>query len=335
MRTRPLGNSGILVSQLCLGTGNFGGTGVFAKTGEIGQQEADAIVGRALEAGINFFNTAEAYSDGRSEEILGKALRGRRNKAIITTKIASIRPGGIKVTLSRQRVAEACEASLRRLGTDYIDLFELHNFDADTPMEEWLGAMGALVQEGKVRAIGCSNLTGWQLMKALALADARSWARPMVIESLYSLLARGVEFELIPLCLDQGVSMVAWSPLHGGFLTGKYRRGQAWPEGTRLATPDDQFVSLDLEKGFKIVEELCSIAKEHDATVPQTALNYTLCKPWITSLIIGVRSIGQLNDNLGSIDWSMTAEELARLDRVSEPPYLYPYGVDNPGQPRL
>ena len=334
MKMRLLGKAGIKVSELCLGAGNFGAAGPFIKYGKIEQKEADLIVNMALEAGINFFNTAATYSDGLSEKVLGKSLGSRRKDIILTTKVSSILPPDVKeqCSLSYRYVVESCHSSLKRLGTDYIDLFELHNFDPKVPPEETLRALDDLVKQGKVRYIGCSNFTGWQLMKALAISDGNHLERFTALESLYSLLARGAEFELVPLCIDQGVSIVAWSPLHGGFLGGKYRKGQPWPGGTRLSSPDDQFVSFDIDKGYDIVEELYHIADRHKVSVPEVALNYLLQKPGITSLIIGVRKAAHLASNLKSLDLVLTPAEVSLLDRVSEPVRVYPYNSDMPGQ---
>ena len=223
MRMRFLGKTGIQVSELCLGTADFGSTGIYAKTGNIGQKEADSIVSMALEAGINTFNTAETYSNGNSEEILGKALGKRRQEAIVITKINPTQsPESNDGGLSRHHVINGCEASLRRLGTDYIDIYELHRFDPFTPLEVTLRAMDDLVRQGKVRYIGCSNFSGWQLMKALAISGENGWERFVTLEAMYSLASRWLEFELVPLCLDQGLGVLAFSPLHGGFLSGIY-----------------------------------------------------------------------------------------------------------------
>jgi aryl-alcohol dehydrogenase-like predicted oxidoreductase len=334
MNMRFLGKTGIKVSELCLGAGNFGSIGLANKHGEISQKEADLMVSMAIDAGINFFNTAQAYNNGVSEEILGKALGNKRKNVILTTKVTSIKFGESEGNLSRSNIIDGCASSLKRLNTDYIDLYELHNFDENTPLEETLQAMEDLVRQGKVRYIGCSNFTGWQLMKALAISDKRGWESFIVLECLYSLLARGAEFELIPLCLDQGLSVVAWSPLHGGFLSGKYRRGQTWPKGTRLTSPDDKWVSFDLEKGFDTVEELYNIAGNHGVTVSQTALNYLLNKRGVTSLIIGARKAEQLADNIKTTTWSMAADEVSRLDNLTEPVDIYPYGSDMPSRRR-
>jgi len=323
MRMHFLGKTGIKVSELCLGTLTFGGQRTL---GGLNQKEADILVDRALEAGINFFDTADMYACGESEQILGKSLGSRRKEVILATKVrAVVGPGPNDGGLSRYHIIEGCNASLQRLGTDYIDLYQVHSLDPNTPLEETLRALDDLVSQGKVRYIGCSNLTGWQLMKALAISDARGWVRFATLQALYSLLCRDLEYELVPLCEDQGLGILVWSPTSGGFLTGKYRRGKPRPTGARLSDPNSMFMNFDQEKGFDIIEELDQIAKAHTATVAQTALNYLLLKPGVTSVIIGARSIEQLTDNLKTADWQMTSEEFEHLEAVSNPPRVYPY----------
>ena len=326
MEMRFLGKTGIKVSELCLGTMTFGGRGYFKNVGELGQKEADTLVNIALEAGINFFDTADVYSEGLSEEIVGKALGNRRQNVILATKVrGKMGPRPNDVGLSRHHIIEGCHASLKRLGTDYIDLYQVHSFDPDTPLEETLRALDDLVRQGKVRYIGCSNFSGWQLMKAMAISDKRGWERFVTLQALYSLMARELENELVPLCLDQGLGILVWSPLSGGFLSGKYRRGQPQPKGTRLSGPQPRFLQFDEQKGFDIVEELDRIAGAHNATVAQAALNYLLGKEGVSSVIIGARTPEQLADNLKTTDWEMTAEEASRLDEISQPPAIYPY----------
>ena len=326
MEMRFLGKTGIKVSELCLGTMTFGGRGYFKNVGELGQKEADTLVNIALEAGINFFDTADVYSEGLSEEIVGKALGNRRQNVILATKVrGKMGPRPNDVGLSRHHIIEGCHASLKRLGTDYIDLYQVHSFDPDTPLEETLRALDDLVRQGKVRYIGCSNFSGWQLMKAMAISDKRGWERFVTLQALYSLMARELENELVPLCLDQGLGILVWSPLSGGFLSGKYRRGQPQPKGTRLSGPQPRFLQFDEPKGFDIVEELDRIAGAHNATVAQAALNYLLGKEGVSSVIIGARTPEQLADNLKTTDWEMTAEEASRLDEISQPPAIYPY----------
>ena len=243
------------------------------------------------------------------------------------TKIKSVRkPGPNDGGLSRKYVIESCDASLKRLDTDYIDIYQIHQFDEYTPLEVTLRAMDDLVRAGKVRYIGCSNFTGWQLMKALAISDKYGWDRFVTLEAEYSLANRIPELELVPLCLDQGVAILPFSPLHGGYLSGKYRRGQPWPQGTRFTKLENTGPWIvEQEKLFDIVEELDKIAHEHNATISQTALNYVLRKPGVSSLVFGARTAKQLEENLKATDWQMTPEEVALLDRISEPMRDYTY----------
>ena len=326
MKTRFLGNTGVRVSELCFGAMTFGGRGYWTNVGQVEQPEADALVGAALEAGVNFFDTADVYSEGRSEEILGRALGQRRKDVVLATKVRGrTGPGPNDVGLSRKHVLESCDGSLRRLGTDYIDLYQVHSYDPKTPLEETLRALDDLVRAGKVRYIGASNYTGWQLMKALAISDAQHLERFVTLQALYSLVARDLEHELVPLSLEEKLGILPWSPLGAGFLTGKYRRGKPRPTGARRSDARNQFLQFDEERGFDIVDELERIAGAHGATIAQAALNYLLRKPGVTSVIIGAKTMAQLADNLKAADWEMTADEAARLDALSEPPRLYPY----------
>ncbi len=326
MNYRFLGNSGIKISELCFGTMTFGGQGYWEVIGKVDQKEADKLVGMSLDAGINFFDTADVYSQGMAEELLGKALGQRRKEIILATKVrGSVGPGPNDVGLSRSHIIEGCHASLQRLGTDYIDLYQVHSFDPATPLEETLSALNDLVHQGLVRYIGCSNFAGWQLMKALAISDGRGWERFITLQAYYSLAARELEYELMPLCLDQKLGILVWSPLSGGFLTGKYRRGQKPPEGTRRSDPKGVFLKIDEEKGYSIVDELEKIAKPHKASIAQAALNYLLRRPGVSSVIIGARNTEQLSDDLKTVNWEMTPDEIARLDDLSAPPLLYPY----------
>lgn len=321
-----LGATGIRVSELCLGTMTFGGCGRHSTIGQVNQSQANDFVAMALDVGINFFDTADVYSEGLSEEICGKALGARRQSVILATKVrARTGPGPNDVGLSRHHIIEGCNASLKRLGTDYIDLYLVHSFDPVTPLAETLRALDDLVRQGKVRYIGCSNFAAWQLMKALATSDKYGWERFVSLQAYYSLLGRELENELVPLCLDQGLGIMVWSPLAGGFLSGKYRRGQIRPMGARLSEAKSGVLPLDEEKGFDVVDELDAISKGHNASVSQAALNYLLRKPGITSVVIGARTREQLADNLRTTDWEMTPEEVARLDRLTEPAPLYPY----------
>jgi len=331
MRTRLLGRSGLRVSELCLGVSNFCSTGLYRKSGEIGQQEADRIVATALDRGVNFFNVAEIYSDGNAEIALGKALGRRRGEAIVITKVHPTRTAGRDWGHSRKHIIEGCDGSLKRLGTDYIDMYELHFFDPETPLEVTLHALDDLVRQGKVRYIGCSNFAGWQLMKGLAISERNGWERFLTLEAMYSLACRGLEYEVVPACIDQGVAVLPFSPLHGGFLTGKYRRDAAWPEGTRhdRMEPAGPW-PVEPDKLYAIVDELDAVAAAHSVTVSQAALNYLVRKPGVCSLIMGVRTVEQLEDNLEALDWDMTDAEFARLDEVSAPARPYPYDIFDP-----
>ncbi|HVP35907.1 MAG TPA: aldo/keto reductase [Terriglobales bacterium] len=323
---RFLGKSGLKVSELCFGTMTFGGRGYWTIVGQVDQKLADNLVNTALEEGVNFFDTADVYSLGWAEEILGKALGSRRKDVIIATKVRGrMGPGPNEVGLSRHHILEGCNASLKRLGTDYIDLYQVHSFDFITPLEETLRALDDLVRQGKVRYIGCSNFPAWQLMKALSLCEKHNWEKFVTLQAFYSLISRDLELEHVPLCLDQGLGILPWSPLGAGFLTGKYRRRQPRPQGARRSEPQNQFLQFDEEKGFDIVEELDRIAKNHNATIAQAALNYLLRKPGVSSVIIGAKTIEQLSDNLKTTDWEMTSEEVSRLDALSLPPRVYPH----------
>ena len=326
MKMRFMGNTGIKVSELCFGTMTFGGKGIFANIGTLGQREATALVGQALEGGINFFDTADVYSEGLAEELLGKALGARRGEIVLATKVRGrTGKGANDIGLSRRHIIEGCEASLKRLGTDYIDLYQVHAFDPRTPQEETLRALDDLVRTGKVRYVGASNYTGWQLMKALAISERQNLEPFVTLQAYYSLVARDLEQELVPLCLDQHLGILVWSPLSGGFLSGKYRRGQPRPQGARRTSADNQFLRFDEDKAYDIVDELERIAGSHHLSVAQVALNYLLRKPGVSSVIIGARTGDQLADNLTTPDWEMTADEVTRLDEVSKRPKVYPY----------
>lgn len=328
MKKRFLGRTGLRVSELCLGTANFGATGLYEKTGHITQKESDHIIHMSLDAGINFFNTAETYSEGAAEEFFGKALGDRRQEAIIITKK---NPGPNGGGLSRKSIIEGCEASLKRLKTDYIDLYQLHMFDKHTPLEETISAMNDLVHQGKTRYIGCSNFSGWQMVKSLAISEINGWEKFVTNEVMYSLMSRWLEYEVVPAALDQGVALLAFSPLHGGFLTGKYRRNHPFPRGTRFDNLDDGGPwEIEREQLFDIVEELDIVAKAHQATISQVALNYLLKKPSVSSLIVGIRNKRQLEENLKATIFEITDEEFAKLDKLSEPVKKYPYEVFNP-----
>jgi aryl-alcohol dehydrogenase-like predicted oxidoreductase len=327
METRLLGKSGLKVSVLSFGTLTFGGgDDFFQQFGATPLEEATRLIDICLDAGVNLFDTADVYSHGRSEEILGQALGNRRQNVLIATKgFARMGDGSNDVGLSRYHLIRACEASLRRLGTDYIDLYQVHNFDALTPLEETLRSLDDLVRSGKIRYIGCSNYAGWHLMKALGISKRQGWERYVSQQIHYNLIAREAEYELMPLGLDQGVGILVWSPLASGFLSGKYRRGESEPKGTRRDTLGDLGGTFNLEQGYNIVETLHQIASDRSVTVAQVALNWLLNKPGISSVVIGARSEKQLLDNLGTAQWQLTPDEIKQLDAISTVPEIYPY----------
>ena len=329
MDYRLLGASGFKVPVLTLGTGTFGGRGeLFKAWGSTDVAEAKRLVDLCLEAGLNMFDSADIYSDGAAEEILGAAIQGRRDQVLISTK-ATFRSGSgaNEVGSSRHHLIRAVDSALRRLGTDYIDLFQLHGFDAATPVEETLRTLDDLVTAGKLRYVGCSNFSGWHLMKSLAVAERYGWTRYVAHQAYYSLVGREYEWELMPLALDQGVGCVVWSPLGWGRLTGRIRRGQPLPTASRLqssvATSAGPQVSE--EYLFKVVDALDEVAAETGKTIPQIALNWLLQRPSIATVIIGARDERQLRDNLGAVGWSLTAEQVAKLDQASAVPKIYPY----------
>lgn len=326
METRLLGNSGLKVSTLAFGTMTFGGTNeFFRQVGSTRVKEAERLIALCLEAGVNLFDTADVYSRGASEEILGQALGKRREEVILATKVhGRMGEGPNDLGQSRHHIIRACEDSLRRLGTDYIDLYQVHGFDALTPLEETLGALDDLVRSGKIRYIGCSNYSAWHLMKALGVSEHKGLERFVSQQVYYSLVARELEYELVPLSLDQGLGILVWSPLSGGFLSGKFRRGQPSLEGTRRSQRGDPG-TIDKEKGYDAIEALDEIAQEHGATIAQTAMNWLLRKPGVTSVIVGARTEEQLRDNLNAANWELAEEEVRRLNEISATPPIYPY----------
>jgi aryl-alcohol dehydrogenase-like predicted oxidoreductase len=327
MEYRTLGKSGLKVPVLSFGTGTFGGgTEFFKAWGASDVAEATRLVDICLEAGVNLFDTADIYSNGLSETILGKAVAGRREKVLISTK-ASFRMGDGPNDLgsSRHHLIAACEASLRRLGTDYIDIYHLHGFDALTPVEEVLSTLDTFIQSGKVRYIACSNFSGWHLMKSLDVADRYGWARYAGHQVYYSLINREYEWELMPLGLDQGVGALVWSPLGWGRLTGKIRRGQPLPKESRLHKTAEQGPPVDDEVLYRVVDALDEVAKETGKTVPQIALNWVLQRPTVSTVIIGARNEQQLRQNLEAVGWNLTGEQISRLDAASDVTPIYPY----------
>ncbi len=326
MEYRQLGRSGLRVSALALGTMTFGGRGGFAATGATNNAGASRQLDLALDAGVNLIDTADVYSAGLSEEIVGQAIAGRRERLIIATKARfPMGDGPNDAGLSRHHLIKACEASLRRLGTDYIDLYQVHEWDGQTPLEETLETLDTLVRSGKVRYVGCSNYAGWQLLKALGTAERCGYQRFVSQQIYYSLQARDAEYELIPAALDQGLGVLVWSPLAGGLLSGKYRRGQEAPEGTRRFAGWTEPPVRDEAKLYDTVDVLVEIAKERGVSPAQVALAWLLCKAAITSLVVGARTNEQLADNLRAAELRLSDEEVARLDTVSAPPLLYPY----------
>ncbi|MDE3164918.1 MAG: aldo/keto reductase, partial [Acidobacteriota bacterium] len=296
MELRFLGSSGLEVSVLSFGTMTLGGEGRFAAMGNVQVEEARRLVDLCLEAGINLFDTADMYSSGRSEEVLGQALGGRRKDIVLASKVFfRIEPGTNKVGLSRRHIVESCEASLRRLGTDYIDLYQAHNWDSFTPLDETLRAFDDLIRAGKIRYAGCSNYSGWHLMKAMGISDRLGIHRYITQQINYSLLAREAEHELVPAGLDQRTGIMAWSPLQGGLLTGKFRRGQARPEESRLNTLDPAG-TIDEERLYRIVDALADIAAQRGVSLSQVALNWVMRKPGVDTVILGARNERQLAD---------------------------------------
>jgi aryl-alcohol dehydrogenase-like predicted oxidoreductase len=329
MEYRLLGGSGLRVPVLSFGTGTFGGgTEFFKAWGATNAADATRLVDVALEAGMNLFDSADIYSKGMSEEILGQAIRGRRDSVLISTKgTFRFGDGPNEIGSSRFHLIKAVEGSLRRLGTDHIDLYQLHGFDAETPIEETLQTLDVLVRAGKIRYVGCSNFSGWHLMKSLAISERYGLPRYVAHQAYYSLVGRDYEWELMPLGLDQKVGAVVWSPLGWGRLTGKIRRGQPPPGSSRLQSQAvvDMGPPIPDEHLFKVVEALDAVAKEVGKTVPQVALNWLLQRPTVSTVIIGARNEAQLRDNLGAIGWRLTAQQVAQLDTASEVTRTYPY----------
>jgi aryl-alcohol dehydrogenase-like predicted oxidoreductase len=327
MEYRQLGRSGLKVPVLCFGAATFGGGNDFFRAwGNTDVEGARHLVDICMEAGVNFFDTADVYSHGLSEEILGKALEGRRQDVLISTKATfKMGDGPNDLGSSRHHLVKACEASLRRLGTDYIDVYHLHGFDALTPVEETLDTLNTLVRSGKVRYIACSNFSGWHLMKSLAVSDRYGWSRYVAYQGYYSLVGRDYEWELMPLALDQGVGTLVWSPLGWGRLTGKIRRNQPLPATSRLHQTAEQGPQVNDEYLYAVVDALDEVAKETGKSVPQVALNWLLERPTISSVIIGARDEQQLRQNLAAAGWRLSPEQAAKLDAASEVNAPYPY----------
>jgi len=333
MKFRQLADTGVFVSELCLGTMTFGGSGqIWEAIGGLDQAAADAIVHRALDAGINFIDTADVYSAGQSESMVGKAIEGKRHDLVLATKVRGrMGQGANQVGLSRLHIINSVEASLKRLNTDYIDLYQIHRSDPLTNIEDTLRALDDLVRAGKVRYIGCSNLPAWYLMKALAVSREQRLERFRCSQSYYSLAGRELERETIPLLKDQGLGLLVWSPLAGGFLSGKFTR-DGGDDSARRAKFD--FPPVNKERGFGILDALIPIAKAHGATVPQVALAWILASDAVTSVIIGARKLAQLDDNLKAVDVALTADDLKAIDEASRLTPEYPAWMDSLGSDR-
>lgn len=330
MEYRQLGASGLKVPALSFGAGTFGGSGpLFSHWGTSGVEEARRLVDICVEAGVNLFDTADVYSDGASEEVLGQAIKGRRNEILLSTKMGLPMGDGPNCQgSSRSRLIDGVEAALRRLDVDHIDLLQLHAFDAFTPVEEVLATLDQLVRAGKLRYVGVSNFAGWQVMKSLAVADRNGWPRYVANQVYYSLVGRDYEWDLMPLGQDQGLGALVWSPLGWGRLTGKIRRDRPMPEGSRLHQTASFGPPVEEEHLYRVVDALDAVAEETGKTAPQIALNWLLRRPTVSSVIIGARNETQLLDNLGAIGWCLTGEQVRCLDEASAvtPPYPYfPY----------
>jgi aryl-alcohol dehydrogenase-like predicted oxidoreductase len=326
MEYRQLGRSGLRVSAVTLGTMSFGGVGSFRAIGELGVDGARRLVDIALDAGVNLIDTADIYSFGASEEILGEVLAGRRDQILVATKARfPMGDGPNDAGISRHHLIRACEASLRRLRTDHIDLYQLHEWDGQTPLEETLEALDHLVQTGKVRYVGCSNFAGWQVMKALGVARRAGLPAFVSHQAYLSLQERSAEYEIVPSAIDQGLGVLVWSPLAGGLLSGKYRRGQPPPPGARHAGDWHEPPIYDETKLYDTIETLVEVAGSRGAPAAQVALAWLLARPGITSVVVGARTEEQLTSNLGVVDLTLTPEEHARLEAVSRPTLIYPY----------
>jgi aryl-alcohol dehydrogenase-like predicted oxidoreductase len=326
MEYRQLGRSGLRISVLTMGTMTFGGRGNFSSVGSTDVAEATRQVDRCLDAGVNLIDTADVYSDGLAEEIVGAAMKGRWDRALVATKVRmSMGAGPNDAGLSRHHIITGCEASLRRLGTDHIDLYQVHEWDGQTPIDETLGALDDLVHSGKVRYVGCSNYSGRHIMRALATSERHNLTRFVSQQIYYSLQARDAEYELVPISLDEGLGILVWSPLAGGLLSGKYRRGQQAPEGSRHLSDWNEPPVRDEDALYDTIDRLVEIAQAREVSPAQVALAYLLGRPAVTSLVVGARTDEQLADNLKAADLRLTDEEKAKLDEVSAPPLLYPY----------
>jgi aryl-alcohol dehydrogenase-like predicted oxidoreductase len=324
MQYAQLGNTGTFVSRLCLGTMTFGGKGsIFGTLGGLDQKESDALVNQSIDAGINFIDTANVYAAGESETLLGKALGAKRKDVVLATKaFGRMGPGPNQVGISRLALMQQVEASLKRLGTDYIDLYQIHGWDSVTPMEEALRTFDDLVRQGKVRYVGVSNWSAWQIMKALGISERQGLEKFATLQAYYSMVGRDLEHEIVPLLEDQKLGLMTWSPLAGGVLSGKFSRDSRANEGRRTQF---DFPPVNVEHAYDVIDVLKGIAKKHGVTVTQVALGWQLHKSYVTTVIIGAKNETQLKDNLGAVDVKLTAEDLAAIDKVSKPAELYPH----------
>lgn len=329
MEYRNLGGSGLKVPVLTFGTATFGGGNQFFKAwGSTQTQEATRLVKLCVDAGVNFFDCADVYSDGLAEDILGKALAGMRQEVLISTKATfPTGPGPNQMGSSRHHLTKACEASLRRLNTDYIDVYHMHGFDGNTPVEETLRTLDDLVQSGKVRYIACSNFSGWHLMKSLAVSEKFGWNRYVAHQVYYSLVSREYEWELMPLGIDQKIGALVWSPLASGLLTGKYQRNKPAPKEARIAQGGSPVPSsvISYDRLYNILDVAAEIAKEMEKSVAQVSLNWLLQRPTVSSLVIGARTEAQLKENLGATGWNLSKEHMKKLDEASDAETIYPY----------
>ena len=316
MKYHRLGQTGLFVSELCFGAMTFGGRGFWSVIGDHSQEDADRLVGRALDGGVNFFDTADVYSEGESERLLGKALGSQRRHIVLATKVrARVGSGPNDVGLSRGHIMQSIDASLHRLETDYVDLYQIHGFDPFTRLDETLRALDDIVTAGKVRYIGCSNLAAWQIMKALGISERCNWNRFETLQAYYTIAGRDVEREIVPMLVDQQMGLMVWSPLAGGLLSGKFGRSVAGPEGARRSSFD--FPPVDKERAFRIIDVMRPIAEQKHISVAQVALAWLLAKPYVTSVIIGAKNADQLDDNLASSDVVLDEQDLKQLEGVS------------------
>ena len=338
MRYKTLGGTGLLVSEICLGTMTFGGRGFWTAIGTLDQSVADRVVARALDAGVNFIDTADVYSEGLSEEITGRAVTNsgrKRSDVVIATKaVGAMGKGPNDRGASRGHIMDAAKASLKRLGTDYIDLYQMHSFDHVTPIEETLRALDDLVRQGHVRYVGLSNWQAWTVMKALGIADRNGWSRPATLQAYYTIAGRDLEREIAPLLEAEKLGLMVWSPLAGGLLSGKYDRDSKGPQGSRRVSFD--FPPVDKERAFACVDAMREVAKRQNVSVARIALAWLLHRPFVMSIIVGATSIEQLDDNLAATEVSLSVEELGALDRVSALPSEYPgWMIERQGAERV